>query len=53
MNNKSRLFFNKKLPDGTKRKILDNSIMKKLGWKPNISLDEGLKETIQWFQKNN
>ena len=53
LNNKSRLFFNKKLPDGTKRKILDNSIMKKLGWKPNISLDEGLKETIQWFQKNN
>jgi len=52
LDNKSILVFNKNLPDGTKRKILDNSIMKKMGWKPNISLEDGLKKTIQWFQKN-
>ncbi|MDZ4786352.1 MAG: NAD-dependent epimerase/dehydratase family protein [bacterium] len=32
---------------------LDNSKAKKLfGWQPKTSLDDGLKKTIEWFQKN-
>jgi GDP-L-fucose synthase len=49
---KSKLKFNKKYPDGTMRKILDNRIIKKLGWKPKISLVEGLNKTLKWYHKN-
>ena len=47
-----KLRFNKKFPDGTKRKILDISILKKIGWKSKINLYDGLKNTISWYKKN-
>ena len=47
-----RLRFNKKFPDGTKRKILDISILKKIGWKSKINLYDGLKNTISWYKSN-
>ncbi|OUU53381.1 MAG: hypothetical protein CBC25_00815 [Pelagibacteraceae bacterium TMED65] len=47
-----KLKFNKKYPDGTKRKKLDLSRIKKLGWTPKISLKNGLIETINWYKKN-
>ena len=47
-----KLRFNKKFPDGTKRKILDDLIIKKIGWKSKISLYDGLKNTISWYKKN-
>ena len=45
------LTYNKKYPDGTPRKILDNRKIKSLGWKPYISLNKGLEETIEWYRK--
>ena len=48
-----KLRFNKKFPDGTKRKILDISILKKIGWKSKIKLSDGLKNTIIWYKRNN
>lgn len=36
-------------PDGTPRKLLDVSRLKKLGWSPRISLDAGLKLAYQSF----
>jgi GDP-L-fucose synthase len=39
-------------PDGTPRKVLDVTKIKSLGWKPSISLDEGIIQTIQWYQEN-
>jgi len=49
---KGRLFFNSKYPDGVKRKFLDSSKIKKLGWTPKTSFDDGLRKTIEWFEKN-
>ena len=49
---KFKLRFNKRYPDGTKRKILDNTILKKFGWKPKISLQDGLRDTIKWYIEN-
>ncbi|MCJ7665457.1 MAG: NAD-dependent epimerase/dehydratase family protein [Actinobacteria bacterium] len=36
-----------------KRSVLDNNLAKKvLGWEPEISIEEGLKLTYEWFVKN-
>jgi GDP-L-fucose synthase len=40
-------------PDGTPRKVLDVSRMKALGWKPTITLDEGIASTIAWYKEAN
>jgi GDP-L-fucose synthase len=37
-------------PDGTPRKVLDVSRIKALGWKPTISIDEGIASTIAWYK---
>ena len=39
-------------PDGTPRKVLDVSKIMNLGWKPSITLDEGISQTVQWYQEN-
>jgi len=38
-------------PDGTPRKVLDVSRMKALGWKPTITLEEGITSTIAWYKE--
>ena len=47
-----KLRFNRKFPDGTKRKVLDFLIMRKIGWKSKINLYDGLKDTISWYKAN-
>ena len=37
-------------PDGTPQKTLDVSKVKALGWKPTITLDEGIASTIAWYK---
>ena len=48
-NYNGRIKFNTKLPDGTPRRIVDSSKLKKMGWKPKIYLDEGLEKTYGYF----
>ncbi len=40
-----------KKPNGTPRKRLDISKITNLGWKPTILLDEGIKQTINCYEK--
>ena len=46
------LEFDTTKPDGTPRKLLDTSAVSQLGWAPTISLDEGLRDTYEWYLKN-
>lgn len=39
-------------PDGTMRKLTDISRIKATGWEPKISLEEGLKQTYEWYKAN-
>jgi GDP-L-fucose synthase len=43
------LVFDKSKPDGMPAKLLDSSVVKKMGWRPKISLKEGLLKTYRWF----
>jgi GDP-L-fucose synthase len=43
------LRFDTTKPDGTPRKVLDVSKLNSLGWKPSISLREGLESTYAWY----
>ena len=36
-------------PDGTPRKLMDISKLKNLGWKPSISLEEGIKKVVSIY----
>ncbi len=38
-------------PDGTPRKLCDTTLIRSLGWKPQISLDEGLRRTVACFRE--
>ena len=49
---KGDLNFDTTKPDGNPRKLLDSTKILKLGWKPQISLTDGLKTTYKWFKKN-
>ncbi|GAA0606226.1 GDP-L-fucose synthase [Kribbella sandramycini] len=39
-------------PDGTPRKLLDVSRLGELGWKPSITLAEGVAATYAWYLEN-
>ncbi|MFK5924149.1 MAG: GDP-L-fucose synthase [Verrucomicrobiota bacterium] len=39
-------------PDGTPAKLMDSSLIRSLGWKPNITLLEGLQSTCQNFVRD-
>ena len=39
-------------PDGTPRKLLDVTRIRKLGWEPTISVEDGITSTYAWFLQN-
>ena len=49
----SLLTFVKDRPGHDRRYAIDSSLIEReMGWKHNVSLDEGLKETIEWYINN-
>lgn len=49
---KGELIWDSSKPDGTPRKLMDNSKLVGLGWKPKISLRDGLVDTYKWYLEN-
>jgi GDP-L-fucose synthase len=47
---KGKVIFDKTKPEGMKRKLLDVSKIKKLGWKAKTNFDTGLTNTIHYYQ---
>lgn len=47
-----QIVWDKTKPDGTPRKLLDVSRLTSLGWKASIGLEDGIKETYNWFRSN-
>ena len=47
-----RIEFDTSKPDGTPRKLLDVSLLRSLGWKPTITLKDGIRSTYDWFLRS-
>ena len=43
------LSFDTSKPDGSPRKLLETCRLQRLGWRPRISLGEGLRKTYEWY----
>lgn len=46
------IIFDTSMPDGTPRKLLNSEKLFQLGWKPTITLEEGLKRTYEDYLRN-
>ena len=49
---RGKIVFDTTKPDGTPRKLLDSSRLAALGWKPQISLEDGIASTYQWYLRH-
>jgi GDP-L-fucose synthase len=47
-----RFEYDQSRPNGTPRKLLDSSLLSKMGWAPQISLHDGITSTYSWYQEN-
>lgn len=43
------LRFDNEKPDGAPRKVMDSSRIYDAGWRPKVSLEQGLRRTYQWY----
>ncbi|WP_296700641.1 GDP-L-fucose synthase [Algoriphagus sp.] len=46
------IIWDRNMPDGTHRKVMDVSKIKSMGWKPRLSLIEGITQTYKWYLQN-
>jgi GDP-L-fucose synthase len=44
--------FDPSRPDGTPRKLMDNSKLTDLGWRPSLGIEAGLKKMYAWFTES-
>jgi GDP-L-fucose synthase len=49
---RGEIVFDASMPDGAARKVMDSSRIAALGWKPKISLEEGIANAYKWYCDN-
>lgn len=47
-----KIIWDKSKPDGTPRKLIDSSKLKREGWECKINLEDGIINTYKWFVEN-
>jgi GDP-L-fucose synthase len=47
-----RISFDTERPDGTPRKLLDVGRLTALGWRASITLEDGVRETVEWYRSH-
>jgi GDP-L-fucose synthase len=49
---KGEIVYDTEKPDGTPRKLVDTARINALGWKAKIGLQDGIRQTYDWFLEN-
>jgi len=52
VNFSGEVHFDQSMPNGTPRKFLDSNLIMQMGWRPKISLEEGILNTYRWYLDN-
>jgi len=52
LDDKRKIVWDTSKPAGDKKRILDISRAKSIGWEPEVSLEEGVKEVMEWYKEN-
>lgn len=47
-----RLVWDTTRPDGAPRKLLDSSRLRTIGWVPRVTIEDGLRETYEWYRRH-
>ena len=50
INFKGEIIWDTSKPDGTPRKLLNISRIKRLGWEPKINIEDGIEETVKNYK---
>ena len=53
INYTGKVYFNKKYPDGVKRRMVNSVKIRKLGWKPKTNISNDLLKTINFYKTKN
>ena len=49
---RGQIAWDEEKPDGTPRKVLDVSRINSLGWQSQVGLEDGIRDTYEWFKRN-
>tara|TARA_B100001029_G_C15031583_1_gene437332 strand:+ start:229 stop:1188 length:960 start_codon:yes stop_codon:yes gene_type:complete len=52
VNFRGNIKFDKDKPDGTPRKLIDSTLLRSMGWEPQLDLRKGLIDTYNWYLEN-
>ncbi len=52
VNYEGQIVFDHSKPDGAPRKLMDVSLLARMGWHPSIALKDGIRNAYQWYVNN-